>query len=276
MSSAAASKYSPSSSLLSVPAVEDLTEYTDTPEELAAKVSLLADLVRSAAHAVAFTGAGISHSSGIPTYRGPDGVWTRRDQGLPAPQGVRLEDARPTQGHMAILELLNQGHLKHLVSTNVDGLHRRSGVTKDQMSELHGNIYMEACTVCDKEYHRRQRVRGRAHLTGNQCDACKGPLKDNIINFNENLPEGELTKSFEHSARMDLALVMGTSMKVTPACELPLEVLGKEGGHLVIVNLQRTGYDEHAFLRIFGESDRVLTMLLDELRLTIPEFDEEA
>ena len=238
-------------------------------------VKVLAGLVRSAAHGVAFTGAGISHSSGIPTYRGPDGVWTRMDKGLSAPQGVNLEDAVPTQGHMAIVELLNKGYLKHLVSTNVDGLHRRSGVTQDQLSELHGNIYKEVCTLCEKEHHRRFRVNGRrAHLTGRKCDACKCPLKDNIIHFTEDLPKAEVEKADDHSALMDLALVMGTSMKVTPSCDMPLEVLGKKTGRLVIVNLQRTRYDKHAFLRIFGESDQVLAMLMLELGLTIPEFTE--
>ena len=134
------SKYTPSSSRKRGAASNDLTEYIDSPVELAAKVKVLAGLVRSAAHGVAFTGAGISHSSGIPTYRGPDGVWTRMDKGLSAPQGVNLEDAVPTQGHMAIVELLNKGYLKHLVSTNVDGLHRRSGVTQDQLSELRQHL----------------------------------------------------------------------------------------------------------------------------------------
>ena len=159
------------------------------------------------------------------------------------------------------MELLHKGRLKHLVSTNTDGLHRRSGVGKDQMSELHGNIYMEECTLCHKEHqHRRYRLTTRkTHLTGHMCDDCGGPLRDNIIHF---------------------------SMKVFPAAGLPLEVFKRRSdsavimrktrrGKLVIVNLQRTDYDEQAHLRIFAESDQVLVMLMAELELTIPQFTKD-
>ena len=118
------------------------------------------------------------------------------------------------------------------------------------------------------------------------CDDCGGPLRDNIIHFKESLPQGELAKATEHSAAMDLALVLGTSMKVFPAAGLPLEVFKRRSdsavtmrktkrGKLVIVNLQRTDYDEQAHLRIFAESDQVLVMLMAELELTIPQFTKD-
>jgi len=259
----------------------ELTEYHDEPAALQESVKILADLVRNSKYLVAFTGAGISHSSGIETYRGPNGFWTRRDQGLPPPKSLALEKALPNIGHMTLVGLKNYDILKHLVSTNVDGLHRRSGFGADEMSELHGNCYKEHCTVCGREFMRTFKVstpKAVAHLTGRNCD-CGAPLIDSIINFGENLPQFELNKADYHSSLGDLALVLGTSMKVTPACDIPERIWGKDpegAGKMVIVNLQKTKYDHMAFLRIFGETDVVLTSLMAELGLEIPAFEEKS
>jgi len=166
------------SSFLGVPEVT--TEFHDEPEVLASKVAQLAALIRHSRYFVAFTGAGISHSAGIETYRGPNGFWTRRDKGLPPPKSVALDAARPTLGHMALLAMVRSGSLKHVVSTNVDGLHRRSGLSVDEMSELHGNCYKENCRGCKREYIRNYDASARGvradHQTGRSCDTCHGPL----------------------------------------------------------------------------------------------------
>jgi len=94
---------------------------------------------------------------------------------------------------------------------------------------------------------------------------------DNIVHFGENLPEQELEKAIGHSNKGDLALVLGTSMKVSPACNIPDRIWKKPGGKMVIVNLQKTPFDRYAALRIFGESDLVLAMLMEELDLPLPE-----
>jgi len=177
------------------PAVDpSLVEHHDEPEVLLAKVKELADLVRSSQYTVAFTGAGISSSAGLATYRGPDGVWTRRDQGLPAPKSSKLAATLPTPAHMALVELFNQKALKHIVSTNVDGLHRRSGISEADLSELHGNCYKENCKNCRKEYFRKfdatERGTRSDHLTGRNCDVCQGPLG--------NLPSQSLSITSKH------------------------------------------------------------------------------
>ena len=97
-------------------------------------------------------------------------------------------------------------------------------------------------------------------------------IVDNIINFGEALPELEFSKATTHAQEGDLALVLGTSMKVSPACNLPDKIWKKSNGKMVIVNLQKTPYDRYAKLRIFGETDVVLRMLMDELGYTIPEY----
>ena len=126
---------------------------------------------------VVYTGAGISTSAQIPDYRGPNGVWTLRDKGQTPEFRVTLEQALPTRGHMAIKALCDAGLCKLVVSTNVDGLHRRSGLTRDQVTELHGNIYRELCWDCNTEYlrhfdttrpHDNQPV-GLEHRTGRKC-----------------------------------------------------------------------------------------------------------
>ena len=120
---------------------EEVQEYFDSPEEILRKVKALAQLVRESEHTVAYTGAGISTSAKIPDYRGPQGVWTLRDRGETPKMEVTLDQALPTKGHMALVQLKNEGAVKFLTSTNVDGLHRRSGFGAHEMSELHGYVF---------------------------------------------------------------------------------------------------------------------------------------
>ena len=115
-----------------------------------------------------------------------------------------MAKAFPTKCHMALVALLDCGLLKHIISQNTDGLHRKSGVPSDKISEVHGNTNKEVCTKCNREYMRDFRVRTakgvHEHKTGRKCDdsKCKGDLKDSIINFNENLDEKILETGFAH------------------------------------------------------------------------------
>src|ERR687883_1742293 len=106
-------------------------------------------------HVVAFTGAGVSTDSGIPDLRGPDGVWTRRDAGLPAPRGrVPPGQVQPNPSHLALVELQQLGKLQFLITQNTDNLHRRSGIDPELLAELHGNEQLMRCTGCDRLYPR--------------------------------------------------------------------------------------------------------------------------
>ena len=112
-----------------------------------------AQLIAHSQHLVVFTGAGISTESGIPDFRGPNGVWTRRDKGLPPPRWkVRPDQVRPNLGHMVIRELQDLGIMKFLISQNVDNLHLASGITPDMIAELHGNGNLMRCLECDKQF----------------------------------------------------------------------------------------------------------------------------
>ena len=136
---------------------------------------------------------------------------------------------------------------------------------------------MEWCKKCKRRYMRDFRTRNSQrvhnHETGRTCDnpACGGKLYDSIINFGENLPERELTQGFANSRKADLCLAMGSSLTVTPAADMPLEV-AERGNKLVIINLQKTPLDSEAALRINGECDKVMKLVMAKLGLAVPDF----
>jgi len=243
-------------------------------------------MIKNSKHFIAFTGAGLSTSAGIPDFRsgvstilptGP-GAWEKLATGVrPKPKlQVAIEQAIPTPSHMALIALEKAGYLKFLISQNVDGLHRKSGFPVDKLAELHGNDNLEICKNpdCKKQYMRDFSTRTaegvHEHDTGRKCENCGGMLYDTIINFGESLPEAEIQNGFEHSKQADLCLVLGSSLRVTPAANMPKETY-KNKGKLVIVNLQATPLDAAA-LRINGMIDVVIAKLMAKLNLEIPQF----
>ncbi|XP_060642146.2 NAD-dependent protein deacylase sirtuin-6 isoform X2 [Anolis sagrei] len=225
-----------------------LPESFDTPDELEEKISRLADLIREASNVVFHTGAGISTSSGIPDFRGPNGVWTLEERGLPAKFDTTFEGACPSPTHMALLGLQQAGLLHFLVSQNVDGLHVRSGFPRDKLAELHGNMFVEECMKCGK-----------------------GKLIDTILDWEDSLPDRDLHLASEASRKADLSITLGTSLQIKPSGDLPL-LTKRKGGRLVIVNLQPTKHDKHADLRIHAYVDEVMTKLMALLGLEIPKW----
>jgi NAD-dependent SIR2 family protein deacetylase len=164
---------------------------------------------------------------------------------------------------MALVQLQKEGLLKCVVSQNCDGLHRRSGLPKNALFELHGNSNVEKCTKCGHEYLRDFCVLtglGLLHYTGQHCDdgSCRGRLVDTVINFGESLPQDTVKASFDHAEKADLCMAMGSSLTVTPAANIP-ETVGERGQRLVVVNLQRTPLDHLCALRIYAKTDQVHT-----------------
>jgi len=269
--------------------LNNITEYEEDENTLEEKIDQLATLIQEAEKVVFFTGAGISTAAKISDYRGPTGVWTRKAQGLPPEKSVAFTEAIPTLTHMALKTLiLDLPQAQHIISQNVDGLHRRSGISRENISELHGNTFKEVCWNCNADFIRRQEVRGRikapktcreclqkvphyCHCTGRQCPKCGSNLKDSIIHFQENLPESELLAGFEHSGDATVHIVLGSSLRVRPACEMPLETK-KNGGSLVIINLQHTPYDEQCAVRIYAKTDQVMEALMQKLGMNIHEY----
>lgn len=253
----------------------ELEEIQQSLDKVRADARAVAALVRKSKHMIAFTGAGISTSAGISDFRGPNGVWTRRAQGKAPKSGTSTIKAIPTYTHMALVALMRAGYLKHLISQNTDGLHRRSGIDVAHFSELHGCSTLERCKKCKKEYLRDYRTRTAAavhdHATGRLC-ACGGALHDSIINFGESLPEDHLESGMRNAERADLCLSLGSSLRVTPAADMPEDVGRRSNADLVVVNLQRTPMDNLCSVRPFAKCDAFMELLMAELGVAVPPF----
>lgn len=212
-------------------------------------------------HLIAFTGAGISTDSGIPDFRGPDGVWTRRDAGLPAPRWrVSPERVSPNASHEALVELQRLSKLRFLITQNTDNLHRQSGIDPEILAELHGNGHLMRCLACDRLFERRAvgwdgsrwgpGYRTQRPVAGQpDCPDCAGRLISSVVNFGDPLPEKELMLAAEHARRCDLILVLGSSLVVNPAASLVGLAL-RNGARAILVNHGETPYDEAVSLRV--------------------------
>lgn len=213
----------------------------------------------------------------LPT--GP-GVWELRDH----PGAKRAANARvtpstkaiPSITHMALVELARRNLLQYVVSQNTDGLHLRSGLPSDILAELHGNSNLETCRKCRTKFLRDFRTRTankvHDHATTRKCTKCNATLYDSIINFGENLPEYELESSFEHAEKADVCLVLGSSLRVTPAADIPKRV-GERGGKLAIANLQSTPFARLAQMNLHALCDEIMTRLLAKLDIPIPQWE---
>jgi NAD-dependent SIR2 family protein deacetylase len=221
------------------------------------KIQTLAQWLYESRYPVMFTGAGISTESGLPDFRGPDGMWTRRDRGLPPKAMSKSWDAvEPNSGHYAIVELQKLGKLQFLISQNVDNLHLKSGIRPELIAELHGNMTKVRCKRCEQTYD------NDAEIT--KCP-CGGRLVSSVVDFGQSLPERDLSLAFEHSRLCDLFIVVGSSLVVTPAAEMPKEAL-MVGAKLVILNQGATPFDEYAQLRFHEQIGEVLPRAVKRLK----------
>ncbi|KAF2666934.1 DHS-like NAD/FAD-binding domain-containing protein [Microthyrium microscopicum] len=263
---------------LTAPKIAELEQF-DPPDRVDSFATELANQIKNGKHFIAFTGAGVSTSAGIPDFRGPEGAWTARAQGrqLDFKHTTTLQ-AVPSPTHMALVELQDRGLLKYLISQNCDGLHRRSGILPDRISELHGNSNREHCKDCGKEFIRDFRAvatyekSATDHRTGRKCTRCGGALHDTIINFGEDLPPQALKLALKHARKADLCLALGSSLMVSPANSIPKIVGKNKNANLAICNLQKTPIDENAQLRIHTKVDDLMICLMDKLDIPIPDF----
>lgn len=223
--------------------------------DLEERINTLARWMFEAKRLVVFTGAGISTESGLPDFRGPDGIWTRRAKGLPV-ESRDFSSAQPNAGHLAIAELLNLGKLSFLISQNVDNLHLQSGIPPDMLAELHGNVAKLRCSSCEGQVDRAANI--------DKC-SCGGRLVSSVVDFGQSLPRKELADSFWHSRNCDLFIVVGSSLVVTPAADMP-RVAVESGAQLVIINRGETPLDRVAHLRFEEGIGEVLPPAIDRLK----------
>ncbi len=221
-------------------------------KDLEERIQKLAQWIFEAENIVLLTGAGISTESGPPDFPGPDVVWTRQDKGLPT--RFRLfTSVEPSTGHQAIVELQNLGKLRFLITQNVDNLHLRSGIRPELLAELHGNVARLRCQKCQTQV---------AKSLGLETCSCGGRLVSSVIKFGDPLPQKDLEDSFWHSSQCDLFIVIGSSLVVGPANELP-EVALRGRARLVIINQGETPMDSRCHLRFEENIAEVLPPAVD-------------
>ena len=240
----------------------------------------LADLVRMARRAVAFTGAGISTESGIPDFRSPGGLWSRHTPvmydefmrsvkarveswKLSAAMYRECSAARPNDGHLAIAELQRRGHIAAVITQNVDGLHQDAG--SDPVIELHGTNRMAACQHCWTTWPYTDILarweQGEAAPT---CELCGGPIKSKTISFGQAMPEDEMRVAADMTLQADLYIAIGSSLVVEPAASFPRHAK-RAGASLVILNNQPTPLDDIADLIVREPIGATLRTLLQRL-----------
>lgn len=237
------------------------------------KLAHAAKLLKTARHAVALTGAGISTPSGIPDFRSPGtGLWERDDpmevasiyalRQDPArfyrwvrPLVSLLRQAQPNPAHFALAQLEAAGLLRAVITQNIDSLHQRAG--SRVVLELHGHLRTATCLNC----YRRTSTDGLEEIVERgevpRCSYCGGVLKPDAILFGEQLPEEVFIAAMDHARRADLMLVVGSSLMVMPAAKLPA-ITHSSGGKLLIFNLQPTYAD--AFAAAVFRADVVETL----------------
>lgn len=252
-----------------------LPESFDAEEELKNKVLLLAEWIRKSRCCVVHTGAGISTAAGIADFRGPKGVWTLEKQNLPA-ESIDFNLAEPTYAHRALNVLESANLVKYVITQNVDGLHVRAGFPLNRLAELHGNVFAERCEKCKRKYY-RDTVVGSVGLkkTGRKCEghknrSCRGELRDELLNWEDELPADEYQMACKFAKAADLSICLGTTLQIVPAGDLPL-LARKNGGKMVTVNLQDTKHEKKADLSIKGKIDAVMKILMEELGMEVPE-----
>ncbi len=238
----------------------------------------LRQMIGRAARMVAFTGAGISAESGIPTYRGAGGVWNKYDPDKYANvnyffrdpsyywsffRDVRygvLRDARPNEGHRALARLEQKGVLKAVITQNIDGLHQEAG--SENVFELHGNTRRIVCLNCGAGYGIDEVRRQIETELPPSCKSCGGMLKPDVVMFGEALPEDTVELAAQEAGSCDLMVSVGSSLVVQPAASMPV-IAKRAGAALVIVNRDPTPLDSMADLVIRQSASEVLSALQD-------------
>ena len=253
---------------------------------MAEPIDLAADVLRPMEQILVFSGAGLSTESGIPDFRGPDGLWTKvdpddftierwvsrrdlRSRGWKMHLDGELWGARstvqPNKGHRAVMRLREAGRLAGVVTQNVDGLHHKSGLEDDFVAEMHGNVRDSHCLSCDGQWTTETVLRWiEAGDDDPHCPICAGMVKTDTILFGEMLPEDEVRKASIFLTICDAVLVVGSTVSVWPAADV-VSRAARQGKPVVIINQGETEADHLAAVRIEAGIGEVLPSLVDRI-----------
>jgi NAD-dependent deacetylase len=252
--------------------------------DLQHEIEVAATIIAGARHVVALVGAGLSAESGVPTFRGPDGLWTK--VGEPDMRGYErfmadpkkwweertqrsgdmqefaaaLEQAVPNDGHYALRDMEDAGFLKHIITQNIDNLHQVAG--SRAITEIHGNRTKLRCIGCSRRwdiYHFD--IQGVPPL----CPDCGGVIKNDTVMFGEPIPRDALDECFRQTEMCDCMLLIGTSAVVYPAASFPEQVLNA-GGALIEVNPNETPLTRFSEVVLRGPAGQVLPKVLERAK----------
>ena len=235
------------------------------------------ELLAGRSRILVFTGAGMSTASGIPDFRGPDGVWTKIDPAeftyeryLTKPEvrrkswqrrGPSVLDATPNAAHRAVVDLYASGVLEACVTQNIDGLHAKAGLPSDAVVELHGNAGRSRCLDCARSWDTREILeRVAAGDDDPHCEDCGGIIKTAVISFGESMPFDEMARAYQAADSCDAVIAAGSTLTVFPAADVPARAAGR-GVPYIVVNQGQTGHDEIADVRVEGDVTAVLPQL---------------
>ncbi len=257
-------------------------------DEFNKKIELVAKLIKKSRRIIALTGAGSSTESGIRDFRGPKGLWKEEDpmkwahisafmrdpaaywaRAADPNRGINFDNVEPNAGHLALAELERIGKLTAVITQNVDGLHEKAGNT--DVIELHGTIVRAHCLECGAEYKRAdvlERIRKGDNPPRCTKPNCKGILKSNTILFGESLPQDALMRAYQLSELCDLMIILGSSLVVYPAAQLP-NVARNAGASLIMINLEPTEKDYLMDIVLNGNIGEILPKIIEKYKSLI-------
>lgn len=249
------------------------------------KIETVADYIVESKRIVAFTGAGVSTESGIPDFRSPGGLWSKFDPAdftiqkfisderarkkhweFMTKGGLIMTEANPNPSHYAIAELEALGKLYALITQNVDGLHQKAGVSEELVFQLHGDMSHAKCLDCGNRYPMdmlKEWLKQGIEIP--ECPECQGILKPDAVFFGETLPAHILLEATRRSQTCDMCIVLGSSLVVYPAANLPIYAR-QANAKVVIINVGPTDLDKLATVRIDGKAGEIAPRIMDRVK----------
>lgn len=240
------------------------------------KIEKIKNLISTSKHLIAFTGAGISVESGVPPFRGENGIWNKYDPKLfdldfftknPTRSWELLKDVffkfigivEPNEAHYALSKLEKNNFLKAIITQNIDNLHHKAG--NKNIIEFHGNTRDAICQRCNKKY---EISKINLKILPPKCPKCKNILKPDFVFFGEQIPAKAYKDSITHTYKADVVIIIGTTGAVFPAAQLPIEAK-KNGATIIEINISESKYTEHIsdyFLQ--GKASEMMELLVDK------------
>ena len=249
---------------------------------MAVELQVVRNWILESARIVALTGAGISTESGIPDFRGPQGVWTTNPKAeklsnihhyMSDPEVRRLSwqsrlahpawHAEPNAGHRALVALEHAGRLHALITQNIDGLHQRAGHQPGHVIEVHGTMHEAVCMRCGRrEPMGPVLARVRAGEEDPPCEQCGGILKSATVSFGQSLVPEVIDRAMRAAQQADFLLAIGTSLQVYPVAGV-VPIAKAAGARVVILNAEPTPFDDIADAVLRGSIGDVLPVLCE-------------